>query len=341
MATKKKKPTVVAIDLGFGYSSAARRKGDKVQFVRMPSVVSRDKARYNTGLGSVRTTLQVDGQEIHVGESALLRASFSQPLLGRMRTQDDSYGSLYLAVIGELFRDVYNAGPLRIITGLPIAHYADAHQVKMQMKGDAVFVYDRMGKTFMFSAESVICAVQHFGSIYYHAFTADGKEFAKARLGHKRVAAIDIGTYTTGLVLSEKLVYIEDASQSEDFGMVRVHNALSSQIYDKWGLDYSMHRTDAALRSGYIQHYKKQRPILPLAKPYMESLVDDIYKAAINLWGSSADLDALYIVGGGAYLLGSMIAKRYFPMATIPDKPERTNVLGLLRLGLYLNAQRK
>lgn len=339
------RPQVVAADIGFGYANAASLHG----LVRIPSVVCQSrKIRFDAGLGGDGIVISSeDGGEQFVGEHALLQGAYKQPLLDRSRTEDSTYTTLFRAVASELFGKDRRAPAgtasttwtvcMNLVTGLPLEHYDDRSKVSEALEGVHLFERVDTGRSVRLEVSRCVCAVQHFGSVYYLALGREGIPREHGVLS-ERVGVVDIGTLTTGFIMADKLTYIENDSGSMNLGMSVVHRELQKEIYDQYGQDKPLHEIDACLRSGTIKVHGKSRSVKKLAAPYLEALADDIVRAARTLWGTASDLDRLVVVGGGAYELAERISKRYIP-CEVPEEPELSNVRGLLRFGLFMDVE--
>lgn len=327
------KPTLVALDLGFGYTDACTDDC----YIREPSVIgTAEQIKYTANLVGKDTAsagihlTDPSGQAYFVGQLALKQSSLSWTLLDRSRNASEA--SLLLA--HAAFSELGVEGPIHLVTGLPVDHYADKDALVNLLKGSHTI--RRAGQpSRLVEVTDVIVALQPFGPLFDVIFNHEGKvqnpSVAKGRNG-----VIDIGTFTTDWVVYDNGEYVESLSGSTDVAMGAIHHRLIRVIDETYGLKLgSIHEADMALRQGYVKQRGQRHPIGELAEPIIASTSRVILSRIINQWKETdQELDNIFIAGGGASTIGPYLAGRFPNYVTLPDS-EKSVVTGYFKYGLF------
>lgn len=182
-----------------------------------------------------------------------------------------------------------------------------------------------------FSVIEVLVVPQPFGSLF-HAILGPEGQIVDEELARGRLAAIDIGTYTTDYVLVDGLRYIEKGSSSISTGMSKAYQLIGRSLLDTFGLDRRMHEVDRAAREGQVTVYGEDRRIDWLTAPVFDAVSEEILAQAGTLWADERELEAILVTGGGAIALGERIRRRY-PHVRLSDDAAMANVRGFGKYG--------
>jgi len=146
------------------------------------------------------------------------------------------------------------------------------------------------------------------------------------------VGVLDVGTYTTDLILVDSLEYIEAGSASLEVGVSTVLEMLRKVLLDDYRVSYEPHQLEAALRRGSLIVNGQTVKLNGLASDRMEAIVQSIESRARTLWNIGA-LSAMVLAGGGALALRRWL-EPYFAQAIYAPDAAMANVNGFLRYGL-------
>lgn len=326
---------MVGLDAGFGYIKVAARGRDDC----FPAVVGKGQMpRFKTSLADDngrKMIMDVDGQVYFVGDYALTQARHVWDTRDRGRIETTEFTVLVKA---GLSRVVGDNPQLNVVTGLPAEHYNDESRAlleKILVGTHNVKMVGRKPRHFRVLTARVV--VQHFGTYCRHVLNAKGDWLSSGTRDmalNGTIGIVDIGRYTTGVVLFSELEYNEPRSTSIDVGMATVHEGLITDIKKRYGMTLALYESDRALVRGYVQVEGRQRKLGKLADPHLLNLSETIASEVKSLWGDAKKLDAIFISGGGASTVGALIARRY-PHAKILNNGMMANAQGFYRLGLH------
>ncbi|MCS7226785.1 MAG: ParM/StbA family protein [Gloeomargarita sp. SKYB31] len=315
------------IGLDVGYSHTKAVTGDRPPII-FPSVVGTpDKARFSltTENGIVLTY----PRHVQVGAGAVTQSRFLQRREDRHWVESEEWLDLALAALTELTTATFSE--LRIVTGLPVAFFADRKVVRDRLLGThKVQREDRHAQTF----RVVDCAVipQPFGTLL--AATLDDRgRIANQALAAGTVGVIDIGGKTTNLLSVNRLTEISHETASVNVGAWDAVRAVQSWLADRYpGLEeLRPHQVIDVIISRQVKYYGQTVNLGALVEETLEPLADQILAEASQLWNGGATLDAILVTGGGALLLGQYI-RRHFRHAMTVEDPVFANARGYWRL---------
>jgi plasmid segregation protein ParM len=182
------------------------------------------------------------------------------------------------------------------------------------------------------AVESVFVAPQPFGSLFKELLNEQGK-IANDEIERGRIGVIDVGTYTTDFVVSDKLRYVQRLSGSIPIGWSKVVSQIQQALADLHNLDLAPHQVDQALQAGEARVRGRPVPLEPLIKPAIADIQTAIVARARDLWGEGTALDTILVSGGGGPQLFNAIHDVY-PHARLLHNAFWANAEGLYRFGL-------
>lgn len=329
---------IIGLDIGYGYTKAFTKETGEVT-IAFPSITGNvEEIRFtNKLIGSGGgQAIAYDGHRYWYGEMALLQSRVANTLLDRSRVSDDHARLLFIASLVELAQAIPNLSnsQLRVVTGLPVSYYADRTVLQRQMLNLHHVMVD--SKTFHFNVTRVVVLPQPFGAMFAVILNENGV-IANEEMARSSVGVIDIGTFTTDLVVMRpdatgRPTYIEMDSTSVDLGLSKVLALTQRNIADQFGLEMSLHEVDKALMLGQFTVRDQPHAIEPLARPHLNMVSDAVMATARELWGTGLDLHRILITGGGGKLFQAQI-KAVYPHAQLLENPFWANVRGFYRYG--------
>lgn len=329
--------SIVAVDVGYGYTKACRSMGD--ERVCIPSVVAPlspnplgDVMQGNGPGHRLRIRRNGKDAEEHLVGEAAVESSLATAFLGREKPADMHdllvLAAAYLAGAGGTGT---TPGQTTLVLGLPLAYYRkQCDPLEKRLSSLAAWVSVDGGDERYISIGKVYVFPQGAGAV----FTLDGQ---LPRTGN--AAVVDVGYYTTDFVVfsvNGTPRAIGDASGSIEIGCSIVVRALAREIQLQTGapLPQRMERQ-------VLQLAQKGQPLwyggveIDLGPTYKKAVLDaarTISRQVLSAWGNEANaVSVVYLVGGGVLLLGDELQKT-FPGARVMHDPVFANVQGYLRM---------
>lgn len=279
----------IGIDIGY---SSVKAVGGPDRLVNFPSVVGTpDRARFAVGGadGQIVLNLPGDGTWL-VGEEAIAQSRFVDRHEDRGWIASDAYRRLILAGFTEL--TTATSCDLLVVTGLPVAFYADRDALRGRFLGQHRVTREGR-RTQQFRVVECRVIPQPFGALLAEALNNQGK-IVNQDLATGAVGVIDIGGKTTNLLSVNRLAEIGRETASVNVGAWDVARAVRGHLAD--------HCPNLELRDHQI--------------------IDAIVARHVRYYGAPVDL--------GALLLGPYLG-RAFPHVRVVDNPVFANALGYWR----------
>jgi len=314
------------IGLDIGYSAVKAVTGDRR--VTFPSAVGTpEKARFS--LNGETTIILLQPDHVQVGEGAIRQSRFLHRREDRHWVESPEWYALFLAALTEL--STATAAELRIVTGLPVAFYADRQVVRDRILGE--HRVQREGRRFQrFTVTDCAVIPQPFGALLAACLDDRGR-IANPTLAAGAVGVIDVGGKTTNLLSVSRLTEISPETDSVAVGAWDAVRAIRTWLADRYpGLEELRdHQVVDAIIERRVKYYGDPVDLKAIVDETLEPLADQVVAAASQLWNGGATLDAILITGGGGLLLGPYIA-RHFRHARVVEDPVFANALGYWRL---------
>jgi plasmid segregation protein ParM len=326
---------IVGLDLGYGYTKAVSETGGWVCF---PSVVA--PAEFIRFQADVAAPSQINGLTLYgtaegdlfVGELATQqgRPGAVRSPRDRDRVADPIVTHLTKAAFGMLLGGVDHAA-VSLVTGLPVDYYQDARQLAEHLRGQHTIQVDSYST--IVDVGDVLVVPQPFGALLSVLLDERGKLMADVEyLVRGTVGVLDVGTYTTDLILVDGLEYIEAGSSSLEGGVSTMLEMLRKVLLDEYRVSYEAHQLEVAIRRGWLVVDGKTVKLNGLAGEHLSTIAQSIEARARTLWNVSA-LSAIILAGGGALALRPWL-EPYFKQAIYAPEAAMANVNGFLRYGL-------
>ena len=292
------------LGLDIGYDSVKIvGKGLAISF---PSVIGDPKAsKFQTHGESNIITVEYNGRNYNVGEGAIEQSR--KPTQSRERDwiNSDMYGVLmaasFSAIGGQGTREI------SLVTGLPYSYFDDRNQLKERFNGEHVVM--RKGKDrLVMLVKNTVVVPQGMGALYDVAFDNEGN--VQEPEAFKRIGIIDIGGNTTGVLYLEKMGDFPARTDSIETGGWDIVEEIREPLGSKFpGLSLNDYVVREAVLSRTVLYKGRDQDISEIVDAPLATILDDIVNRAGQLWpGRGADLNHIYITGGGAKLFGNELA---------------------------------
>ena len=325
----------MGLDLGYGDTKAICENGQRACF---PSLVAPAEAiRFQADVGAPVTvngmTLRHTAEgDLFVGELAARqgRPGAVRSPRDRDRVADPIVTHLADAAFATLLPGTDYAR-VRVVTGLPVDYYRDAEALAFHLKGQHAICAD--GRDLVVDVEQVRVLPQPFGGLLSVLLDERGRLMADvSHLAQGRVGVLDIGMYTSDLILVDGLEYIETGSGSLEVGVSAALEMLRKALLDDYRISYEPHQLEVALRRGWLVLNGQTLRLNGLASDRLEAIAQAIEARARTLWNVGT-LSAIVLAGGGSLALRPWL-EPYFAQAIYAPDAAMANVSGFLRYGL-------
>ena len=294
--------TKVGIDLGYGYVKAYPREE------RFRSSVYPHTSRY--GIEEKKGIVVVDGEAFEVGRarSVELRSKSFQG-------SPEWRALLYWALRNETL-------PVKAVIGLPISlSMKEVREgLENQLRGVHMAVIDGEKKELLIKDVKVV--PQGMGVLYDY-FIEDGRLIEERT--KENIVVIDIGFYTTDVLVYRHGEVLEDRCTSYEIGAGWLYERIREELKTKYSYpSISLKEVEEYFQRGYFPYEGQKIPV------NREEKVEELKARLIKeLRAHEEDLklaDTILWAGGGSLLL------------EVPavDKPEFANARGFFKLAIIL-----
>ena len=282
-----------------------------------------------------------DGQWF-LGDLALIQLPPGELLRLRGRTADEStMGNVFRArlakaAFGKLLmgtQDEYVVH-IRLATGLPVDHMADAQNLKAALLGQHQVKTD--AANFIANVTEVMVMPQPQGTIYSQMLTPYGE--VNPDHTYMRTGVCDVGTYTVDLALDDDGEFVDSESGSIEGGVSAVHERISALLEHKYRQKIPFKMVETVLRTG---KFRARGEVVDYSAAVQEAL-EPLRSATLNLlsekWKTGTTIDVIYLSGGGAALVREAVMAAY-PQTVIVDQPQLANAQGYLNYAQFVARQ--
>ncbi len=325
----------VGLDLGYGQVKCMAENGRRVCFESRIAPAE-----------FIRFQIDIDGQNkpnglilhdpeegpLFIGEMASRqgRPGAIRSPRDRNRVTDPITTHLTDAALAMLFPRT-NQARVRIVTGLPVDYYRDAHQLAQHLLGTHEILLESRSLTV--EVEDVLVVPQPFGALLSLILDEEGKLMSDAMdLVEGRVGVLDIGSFTTDMILVDGLEYIEARSTSLEVGVSTAVEMIRKVLLDDYRVTYEAHEIEQAMKRGWLVINGEKHELNGLASERLDPIARAIDSKSRTTWNMST-LTAMVLAGGGALALRPWLEPRFTQAIYAPD-PAMANVNGFLRYGL-------
>ena len=325
-------PTRVGLDVGFGDVKLVCL-GEAQQTVTFPAALGRAEEfargqRPSLGLGGRRRRLQTieyNGNAYFVGEGVTIESRMGGTLQNAERIGSEEERVLMLAVLARAGID-----DALIVTGLPVLWWERRRDLVRSWMGEHQIIWN--GKSQSIAVGEVRPVWQPLGSFYARFLNDEGAAQANEEILRAGFGIVDIGFNTTDLSGVHNLQPIPRWSGGVRTGVRDALEVLSASIETRYGVRRPLTELASALRRRQpLTIYRDAVDLSELAPSAMASLGQEIVGEATRQWGQADRFHSVLITGGGAALVGKVVAAAFPYNAEILPHPALANALGFAR----------
>lgn len=325
-----KKPVVLALDLGWGYTKMSRRTadGNGIEYLAFPSLAPRASALELTSsiLGKRDTRIvTVDGISYEVGvDSGDLDSNETSRNLNNSFIFTEQYKAVFYGALSYMEEPVIDV----LVVGLPLNNMQLAPKLKALMEGE-----HRINESTTVTVKEALVVPQPLGGLHYCLSLAK-PDTPYEFLAEENNLIIDPGFLTFDFLFASGKTVVENRSGACPGGVSKVLMALALSISRKHGITYeNLTAIDRGLR--------RRRIKINGADEELESHIKntkDVFENTVNFMknrvGDGSDIDNIILLGGGSTLFARTI-KAFYPKHTplVIENAQMANVMGFQAAG--------
>jgi PRTRC genetic system protein D len=303
----------IALDIGSGLSKA-RSDTTTAQFPSiagppLPEVyaLKRDPGAY----------VSFGNKEFVVGERALSAVRPTDIVDSRTDRwhETDGYRALMYSGLARVLPAGYN-GRVAVATGLPIGFYRTAKDELVEMLvGEHRFAVGGVAYKVVIRRPECFVLPQAAGLYMRHL------EIEKGSAG-ERSGFIDVGTYTTGWLQTERLEILQYSTNGVRTGIGDVKEALSEYLVATYRMHATRSTVDTAIETGRVRVGGEWVDLRDAIDGIAMACSETLRLALRESWGAAKE-SSIYVGGGGAAMFYPSI-RTVYPHAQLikGDKPQ-------------------
>ncbi len=268
-----------------------------------------------------------------IGQAAYAATVTPWSLMGRDRYADVRFKALVLGALSE----ARVKGEVKLVMGLPIGWYKERYIKLLRNNLEGVHELYRYGrrKTEL-TLDSVFPRPEPMGTIYSRMLSDKGTVI-KPKLAEARVAVVDIGEFTTDMLMMNQFNFVADLSGSEDFGTRDFYNMLARRLERAYDKKPDLAELTSLLETGSfnVPGRSKATKVSALIEDSKLDSANTLLSHLTRLWGDAHHIDVILVSGGGAIFFGPYIQERYKNKTLVVDNPQIANVQGFYKFAQY------
>lgn len=322
----------IGLDLGMSSSKLVGENGE-IMFYNQAALINGGRMEGDlAGMKKRRRPMVVSGEfgDFYVGKGA---HDFGQPV--------ESFDFEHLLGTNEMRALVYAAlteyqkqfGTFEVAVtmaiGLPLALMADENAKKSQkavinwLSGHHEWSAD--GKSAQMDVDQVVLVPQAMGALFDYVFDLSGNAIAgREKAMQLECAEVSIGSNSIELMVTKRNSDTERFNGSKPVGVRKLFQRIDPRNL------YSYGELDLKLRGRDDEFDDEVKAKLP---GYVESWSVDVLDFIDKKWGDSHKrFHRVFVVGGGAYLLGKKLSDSFNGRTFVPDNPVMSIARGLYKI---------
>lgn len=313
--------TPAALDPGFGYTKASTSLRD----ITIQSVAGEpiELLANEIGPGTGGIVATVDGRELFVGPLAVRQSPVRYFSLKENKPDDTTTRFVGLTALAMALPN--DPTPVRLVTALPVNHYFNmrAHAETAFLGSHEVIVN---GQRKSFDIERCRTTVQGLEALFDQLLDDSGAVVAPWAM--QTIAVVDIGFYTTNLIVVHRLEPIRRLCKSIPIGISAAWKLLADFIHREIGVELSLYQVDEIAQSNIVQAKGREWDVSDAVSKAITSVAAEINGEIETAW-PQRPFSRIIGVGGGMLRMGLKI----LPDELVPVlNPQNANVHGGLKL---------
>lgn len=315
--------SLFAFDLGNGYCKV-KSVETAAEYPSIYGVLSRRNTLVNLNdylIIEFNDTRYVFGDDVR-----LLCDTEPTALTSRIRYTSDRYRLLFASALMKTFGHqvgqeiIYPRG----VISIPVGEFniQKDKEVRELLQGEYA-IHNLSGGTLYvhLNPQDLIIIPEGLGTFWLEAFAPDGSMYERYAQGG--AAVVDIGYYTTDVVLMQNGIYVVGGAQSADIGMGNVAEAVLEELRRQGAYGLDVWEVDKHLHEERIEINGRDYPLTPIVEKELMTLTERVQNfVKTTLRGKNV---RTVILGGGG---GSLVEPYLKDEWLLSVSPRRGNVEG-------------
>lgn len=257
--------------------------------------------------------LDIEDQIYAIGETVYFRGVTPVAVHHESRVEDPFYKILFMAALALSLGGSCTVEP---VLSLPPRYYNRKDAVKELLCGDYSFnVFDPKQKTwkrhnYIVPYELMKIIPEGMGTVCSMVLNARGGEYPNTDLHKKVVGIVDIGTYTTDLVMLDQLRLVKRGTDSIEQALSRLYEGIK-EYADSEGVTIASYELDKVFKAGYFLKSGNRVPLAPVTHRWAQNLSEAIVAAIRSKWNGGNDVEQIIVTGGGADTIAPWLIKSF------------------------------
>ncbi|MHB1651699.1 MAG: ParM/StbA family protein [Desulfitobacteriaceae bacterium] len=313
--------TPAALDNGFGFTKALTdTRGITVQSVAGEPTELLDNC-FGPGKGGI--VANVDGRELFVGPLAARQSPVRYFSLKENKPDDSTTKFIGLTALAMALPE--DSSPVRLVTALPVNHY---FTMKAAAEQSYLGHHDVIinGQSKSFEIERTRTTVQGLEALFDQLLDDSGSVVAPWAM--QTVAVVDVGFYTTNLIVVHRLEPIRKLCKSIPVGISAAWRLLADFIYREKGVDLSLYEVDEIAKTNIVQAKGTEWDVSDAVGKAINNVAQEVNGQIETVW-PQRPFSKILGAGGGMLRMGlKLLHGELVPVLN----PQGANVNGGLKL---------
>lgn len=320
MAKANPKDAVVGLDVGRSGVKLAFLHRNELKTHFIPSVVTPAK-QLTFDVNPTQTkenTIEIDGKSYFVGDTAIEQGA--QQTVGLNSNWLDGVEHRALLARSKTFLNGLGISPRLIVAGLPVNTFTSNAELLFQQV-ESIFKC------------SVLPVPQPWGVFQDCILDDEGRVKPKAtETAFAKFAVIDVGHFTTDILLMNNLNWIQESSGSS-VGMYKAVTELQNRLSAK-GTSATLIECQEIMTTKQLKEFGKYVDVSQIVNECVPQTVAAVVQDAKNLLGNQArTIDHIMIAGGGSQAVFQEL-QRLWPQTTLAENPRYSVAIGMRKFGI-------
>lgn len=309
-------------DLGNGYIKARSDSNRGISYPASISVVSEMLGGFNLDLSKRNHDFVIgfEGKNYAIGETVRLKGLTPVTIAHRSRITTEFYRVLFASALAST---IWESGYVNAVLSLPPAAYWDKDRLKVALAGTYTVDVPGYGELFYdIPVEAMRVIPEGVGAVCLLALDERGNDRRKSdlNLSQRTVGVVDIGTYTTDLILLDALRIVRSGCDSLAHALHDVHERLRTYCQSQ-GYELDPYRADEVLNAGYFMRSGVRHSITEFIDDWTGDLIPAISGMIRTKWNGGDDCDVILLCGGGSLYVYDRLAMEFPHLELVEDVP--------------------
>lgn len=306
--SKTKEPKIFSQDIGYGFTKLNRLNPlgelEYMSFISLAPAYSESELDLSFMGGRDTKVVSVEGNKYEIGpENIYLDVSTLTRSLNSQFIHTEQYKALFFGALAYLNQTEIDC----LVVGLPVSEMHNASKLKAMVEGEHIISSDLTVKI-----HSAMVVPQPLGGLFY--IQSEKDKLGVPDLENEMNLVIDPGYLTFDFILANGMKPMDRKMGAQPGGVSKVLRAIADAISSDYGIVYdNLSAIDQALKARkmkingttieteqFNKYIGKTKGVLEGSLNYMKNMI-----------GDGADIDNIFILGGGSNIFKKTIEHFY------------------------------